>query len=302
MSASPSLHGIFPPIPTPFGPDESVDLDALRTNLSAWNELPLAGYVVGGSNGEFVHLDDLERTAVLETARQMIPSDHLLIAGTGTTSTFHTIRLTEAAAESGADAVLVVAPSYYRGLMTERALLAHYLAVADASPLPVILYNVPANTGLDIPERAVLELAQHDRIIGMKDSGGDLTRMGAILAGAGPDFQVLAGSGSFILPALAIGAVGAVPALGNIAGTQLADLQAEFESGNLEKARTIQLRMIEPNRAVTSRYGVPGLKAALDLLGLVGGRPRQPLLPLEPNERDRLASILQSAGILGGAG
>ncbi|MGA9532502.1 MAG: dihydrodipicolinate synthase family protein [Anaerolineales bacterium] len=298
MSNNPSLHGIFPPIPTPFRSDESIDLDALQANLSAWNELPLSGYVVGGSNGEFVHLDDLERTAVLETARQSIPSDRPLIAGTGTTSTFHTIRLTEAAAEAGADAALVVSPSYYRSLMSERALIAHYTAVADASPLPIILYNVPANTGLNIPERVVLELAQHDRIVGMKDSGGDLVRMGAILAGAGPGFQVLAGSGGFILPALTIGAVGAVPALGNIAGPQLAELHAEFESGNLEKARSIQLRMIEPNRAVTSQFGVPGLKAALDMLGLVGGWPRRPLLPLNSEEYDQLAAVLRSAGIL----
>lgn len=298
MSAPLSLHGIFPPIPTPFAEDESVDLDGLLANLSAWNEIPLAGYVVGGSNGEFVHLDDLERSAVLETARRAIPSDRLLIAGTGTTSTFHTIRLTESAAEAGADAVLVVTPSYYRGLMSERALIVHYTAVADASPVPLILYNVPANTGLNIPERAVVELSQHERIIGMKDSGGDLVRMGAILASVEGDFQVLAGSGGFVLPALSLGAVGAVPALGNIAGRQLVELQDAFESGNLEQARSIQLRMIEPNRAVTSGFGVPGLKAALELLGLVGGQPRRPLLPLAADEREQLASTLRSAGIL----
>lgn len=298
MSDGPSLHGVLPPIPTPFLDDESIDLDGLQSNLAAWNQVPLAGYVVGGSNGEFVHLDDLERSAVLEAARQAIPDDRLLIAGTGTNSTLHTIRLTEAAGDVGADAALVVTPSYYRGLMTDRALIAHYTAVADASPLPIILYNVPANTGLNIPEAAVLELAHHPRIIGMKDSGGDLMRMGALRAAAPPDFQLLAGSGGFFLQALSVGAIGVVPALGNIAGRSLAKLQASFEAGNLEAARDIQLRMIEPNRAVTSRFGVPGLKAALDMLGMTGGRPRRPLLPLDPSGRDELAEILRAAGIL----
>jgi 4-hydroxy-2-oxoglutarate aldolase len=298
MSEPLRLRGIYPPIPTPFLEDESIDFDGLESNLAAWNQQPLAGYVVGGSNGEFVHLDDLERSAVLEITRKAIPADRLMIAGTGTLSTLHTLRLTEAAAEVGADAALVVTPSYYRGLMDETALVTHYLAVANAAALPILLYNVPANTGLNIPEAAVLELAGHERIIGMKDSGGDLVRMGSILAQAPSDFQLLAGSGSFLLPALSIGAVGGVPALGNIAARPLAELQAAFEAGDSDTARAIQQRMIAPNQAVTSRFGVPGLKAALDMLGMVGGWPRRPLLPLGPSQRQVLTAVLRLAEIL----
>jgi 4-hydroxy-2-oxoglutarate aldolase len=293
-----SLAGIFPPIPTPFQADESLALDHLRANLERWNQRPLTGYVVGGSNGEFVYLSEAERLRVIETTHEFIPADRLLIAGTGMESTRGTLELTRQAAQHGADAALIVTPSYFRARMDERALTAHYLDLAEQSPLPLILYSVPANTGIDLPLGVILRLSQHPKIIGIKDSGGSVAKLGAIMKGAPPDFQILAGSASFTLGALAVGAVGVVAALANLAADQLADLLTLFHKGDLEAARTLQLNLIEANSAVTSTYGVAGLKAALDMQGFYGGPVRSPLQALDHRDRAALREIMLRAGLI----
>lgn len=290
------LHGIFPPIPTPFTPEGSIDFDHLSENLSRWNSAPLSGYVVGGSNGEFVSLSPDERVQVVAAVREAAAAERLVIAGSGMHATAATIELTSRMAEAGADAALVVTPSYYKAKMDARTLAAHYRAIAEASPIPIILYNVPANTGINIPLAAVHELAEHPKIIAMKDSSGDIARMGAIIARAPASFQMLAGSGGFFLPALAVGAVGVIAALANFAAGPLAEIAASFEDGQMESARRRQLALIEVNTAVTSRYGVPGLKAALDALGYYGGPTRPPLLPLLDSELEDLHAVLHRAG------
>ncbi|MDX1600673.1 MAG: dihydrodipicolinate synthase family protein [Anaerolineales bacterium] len=294
----PPLRGILPPIPTPFQSEGELALESLHSNLERWNELPLSGYVVGGSNGEFVLLTHEERVAVVEAARARVPRDRWLVAGAGTQSTAGTIELSRKMIRAGAEALLVVNPHYYRRQMTPAALETHYRTVADAVKAPVLLYNVPANTGLDIPLDSVLRLAEHPNIVGIKDSGGDVTRLGAIREGTPEDFIVLAGSAGFLLGALAVGAVGAVSALANLAGHQLAELQARFEAGDMQGAKEIQLNLIEPNRAVTARYGIAGLKAGLDMLGYYGGPVRGPLQPLSAAERDDLRAILAAADLL----
>ncbi len=293
-----NLAGIYPPISTPFTEQGEIAFDYLSTNLSRWNELPLDGYVVGGSNGEFVSQSFDERVAVVKAVREGMSSNHLLIAGAGMHSTRETVELAQAMAAAGADAVLIVTPSYYKSKMDLRALRGHYYAVADASSVPVILYNVPANTGVDMPAGTILELAQHANIIGIKDSSGDLAKMGSVVDAAPEGFQVLAGSGSFFLPALAIGAVGLIAALVNIAAADLARIQSLFRDGQLNEARILQQRLIEANSAVTSHFGVAGLKAALDLLGFYGGPVRSPLQPLMADERENLRTILVRAGLL----
>ena len=293
-----NLAGIYPPISTPFTEQGEIAFDYLSTNLSRWNELPLDGYVVGGSNGEFVSQSFDERVAVVKAVREEMSSNQLLIAGAGMHSTRETVELAQAMAAAGADAVLIVTPSYYKSKMDLRALRGHYYAVADASSVPVILYNVPANTGVDMPAGTILELAQHANIIGIKDSSGDLAKMGSVVDAAPEGFQVLAGSGSFFLPALAIGAVGLIAALVNIAAADLAQIQSLFRDGQLNEARILQQRLIEVNSAVTSHFGVAGLKAALDLLGFYGGPVRSPLQPLMADERENLRTILVRAGLL----
>ncbi|XP_010286631.1 PREDICTED: 4-hydroxy-2-oxoglutarate aldolase, mitochondrial, partial [Phaethon lepturus] len=208
------LEGIFPPLATPFSPTQEVDYAQLERNLHRYASIPFRGLVVLGSNGEYPYLAARERLEVVSCVRRALPRDRLLLAGSGCESTQATIELTVSMAEAGADVALVVTPCYYRGAMTSAALVQHYTEVADASPIPVVLYSVPANTGLDLPLEAVLALAQHPNIVGIKDSGGDVTRMGLMVHKTQQeDFQVLAGSAGFLLASYALGASGGVCAL-----------------------------------------------------------------------------------------
>lgn len=292
------LHGVFPAIPTPFDDEGELNLPRLEDNLESWEQQPLAGYVVGGSNGEFVHLDREERIAMVRAVKERMEPQRTLLAGAGTFSTRATILNCREMAEAGADAALVVTPSYYRSLMKTEALVAHFVGVADASPIPMVLYNVPANTGINMPEDAVIALSTHPNILGIKDSSGDVGRMARLVARCEESFQILAGSGGYFLPALEVGAVGCVAALANIAAAGLTEIHSLFESGDIEGAAQLQRRLVEPNRAVTSRFGVPGLKAALDLIGLYGGPVRRPLSPLDERSAIELRSTLSSAGLL----
>ena len=294
-----SLSGIFPPIPTPFQVDEEIAFDRLQFNLERWSQEPLSGYVVGGSNGEFVFLTLDERVVVVQQARQVAPRDRLVIAGSGMESARQTIDLTRRMAQAGADVALIVTPNYYKACMNVAALVHYYRQVAEASPLPVMIYSVPANTGLDMPAQAVIQLAQHPNIIGLKDSGGDVTKIGLMAHETrDADFQIVAGSAGFFLGALSVGAVGCVPALGNIAGAKLAALLKAFQHGDVDTARAIQRPLIEANPAVTSRFGVPGLKAAMDMVGYYGGPVRSPLMPLANDEQETLRRILIRSGLL----
>jgi len=292
------LKGCFPPIPTPFDSQGHVDHDNLARNLETWQKTPLKGFAVLGSNGEAVLLRRDEKIETWKTAGQVIDKDHLFIAGAGCESTGETLELTEEAARLGADAVMVVTPHYYRPRMDHKALTGHYTAVADRSPIPIILYNVPAFTGIDLGAETIVELAQHPNIMGLKESSGNLAKIGEVVYRGGEDFQVLAGSGSFLLPALSVGAVGGVMALAAVAPEALAEIVECFQDGDLKTARDIQLRLIGANAAVTSRFGIAGLKAALDLTGMYGGPLRPPLLPLGKEQRAVLEKILVTAGIL----
>ena len=291
------LEGCFPPIPTPFDTDGRVDHDNLALNLEKWQKTPLNGFLVLGSNGEAVLLKSEEKLEIWKTAGQAIGSGHLFIAGTGCNSTGETLELTEKAAGFGADAAMVVTPYYYKARMDHKALVVHYKAIADKSPIPIILYNVPAFTGVDLGAETIIELAQHPNIIGIKESSGNVVKMGQVFHKSS-DFQVLAGSGSFLLPALTVGAVGGVMALAAVAPHPLAEMVKSFQGGDMKRARDIQLGLISANAAVTARFGIAGLKAALDLIGMYGGPVRPPLLPLGKEQMAALEKIMKEAGIL----
>ena len=294
-----TLRGVFPPIPTPFDAQGEVALGALVENLERWNQYDLAGYVVLGSNGEAVYLTEEEKLRVLETARPAIPAGKLMIAGTGCESTRGTIAFTRQAALAGADAALVVTPHYFGSKMTPDSLVRHYQAVAGASPIPVVLYNVPKFTHVDMDAAAIARAARHPNVVGIKDSGGNLAKLADVVRLAGPDFQVLAGSAGFFFAGLALGAVGGVLALANVAPQQCIDIYRLFKAGQWEEAAELQRRMVPVNAAVTARFGVAGLKAALDMLGYYGGPVRSPLLDLTESERQVLQGILAEGGLLG---
>ena len=296
-----SLEGVFPPIPTPFDAEGDVAIDPLIENLERWNQFDLSGYVVLGSNGEGGFLGEDEKLCVWQAARGAISADKLMIAGAGNESTRETIKLSCRAAEAGADAVLLVTPHYFDTKMTPDSLFHHYQAVADEVPIPVLLYVVPKFTHVDIDAATVARLADHPNIVGIKDTSGNMAKMADTvrLVGTGArDFQVLAGSASFFLAGLTVGAVGGVLALANVAPQLCIDLYRLFRSGNLDEAAELQRRVIPVNTAITGRFGIAGLKAALDMLGYYGGPVRSPLLPITESERETLRGILVEGGVL----
>jgi len=293
-----SLKGCFPPIPTPFDARGRVDRDHLASNLEKWLKTPLSGFAVLGSNGEAVLMKDTEKIETWKTAGEVIGSDRLFLAGTGCESSAETLELTEKAAGLGANAAMIVTPHYYKPRMDRRALVTHYTMIADRSPIPIILYNVPAFTGIDLSAEIIIELAGHPGIVGLKESSGNVGKIGQIVDRVGNTFQVLAGSGNFLLPALTVGAVGGVMALASVAPHLVDEIVLSFEKGDLRKAKEIQLRLIPANAAVTSQYGIAGLKTALDLIGMYGGPVRPPLLPLEAPQINDLTKILEEADLL----
>lgn len=292
-----SFKGIFPPLPTSFDDNETLSPEKIQYNITALSQYPLAGFLILGSNGELVMLSEKEKTETYHAARQAIPAGKLMLAGTGGQSTRETILLTREASRAGADAALVLHPFYYKGLMDKEALVAHYHAVAESSEIPVLIYNMPANSGMDLGADIILEISTHPNIIGLKDSGGNLAKMGQVIGQSKPGFQVLAGSAGFLLPALSLGAVGGILALANIAPEACINIYNNFQQGDLEIAKKLQHQIIPPNTAVTRQWGVPALKAAMDHLGLYGGPARQPIQPMKPEIKNKLFKILQQAGI-----
>ena len=289
------LHGIYAPIATPFAGGE-IAYDKLEKNLDFWLGSDLEGVVVMGSNGEFVLLSPQEKEELMRFVCARAIGKKPVIAGTGAESTVETIRLGVKAAEAGADAVLVVTPNYYKGSMTDPVLARFYTDVADASPLPVILYNMPRNTGISISAKLAVELARHPNIIGIKDSGGNIVQIADMIRNAPENFAVFAGSASFLYASLALGAAGGTLALANIFPNECARLQTLFEAGKLKEARDLQMNLIDSNNAVTARWGIPGLKAAMEMIGLYGGDPRPPLVPMKEADREELRKVLKQTG------
>lgn len=289
------LHGIYAPIATPFAGGE-IAYDKMEKNLDFWLGSDLEGIVVMGSNGEFVLLTPEEKEELMRFVCARAKGKKPVIAGTGAESTAETIRLNRKAAEAGADAVLVVTPNYYKGEMTDPVLARFYTDVADASPLPVILYNMPRNAGINISAKLAVELAKHPNIIGIKDSGGNIVQIADMIRNAPEGFSVFAGSASYLYTSLALGATGGTLALANIFPNECARVQTLFDAGKIREARDLQMKLIDSNNAVTARWGIPGLKAAMEMIGLYGGDPRPPLVPLKEADREELQKVLTKTG------
>ena len=293
-----NLSGIFPPLPTAFDHDENLLPGKIRFNIEKLSRFDLAGFLILGSNGEQVMLSEKEKIEAISAAREALPEGRLLLAGTGCQSTRETISLTRAAAAAGAHAVLVLNPFYYKGNMNHDELVRHYYDVADASPVPVLVYNMPGNTGIDMTSRMIITMAEHPNIIGLKESGGNVAKMGEVLGNVKPGFQVLAGGAGFLLPALAVGAVGGILASANIAPVHCLSIYSSFITGDFTRAREMQHSIIPLNAAVTARWGVPALKAAMDMLGLYGGHVRRPLLPVNDDVGEQLTSLMNGNNLM----
>lgn len=284
---------------TPFDPvSGEADVIALRRNLRTWLEAPLAGVVLFGSTGEGLLLDEDERIRLLEGARELLDGRRLL-AGAGAESTRAAIRLARLAAERGADAVLVHPPSYYRPAMTPEALRDHFLAVAEASPVPVVLYQVPPQySGVELHPGLVGELSRHPNIAGIKDSTGELKSLADFVGACDRRCAVLVGSGAALFGALEVGARGGILALALLAPHECVEVYARWRTGEKTEAGRLQERIAPVHRAVVARLGVAGIKAALDLQGRAGGAPRPPLKPLREKERAAVRAALEAAGLL----
>lgn len=294
------LAGVLPPVPTPFHDDGSLDLDSLTALVEGLAGTGLAGFLALGSNGEAIHVDPEEASRVYATVRRAAGSGPIVLAGTGQQSTRATIEMTRRAAGAGCDAVLVLTPFYYKGGMTHDALRRHFEAVADAAPVPVLLYNVPANTGLNMAPETVAALAPHPNVVGVKDSAGDIGQLAEIVRlTKGPKpFAVFSGNYGAALPGYAVGCAGAILAVANVAPRECVALREMFHAGRRAEAQDLHLRLLPLARAVTSRFGVPGLKAALRRIGRPAGVPRPPLLPLGPEGRAEVEKGLALAGLV----
>lgn len=274
------LQGIFPALATPFNYEGNLYKAKIFHNIEKFNQVALTGYVVGGSTGEAVFLSLEERIQLWQWVREASAEGKVLIAGTGAESVRETIQLTNHAAEIGYQAALVLTPHYYRGLMPKMETQALFFrAVADQSKLPVLIYNMPRNTGIDLDNDLILELSHHPNIIGIKDSSGNVEKVAQLVKGAKPGFQVLVGSATTLWASLQAGAVGGVLAFANPAPYACVTIWEAFRTRETAAGEDWQQRITLAAQMVTTKHGIPGLKHAMDWNGYYGGPPRLPLIP-----------------------
>lgn len=281
-------------MPTPFTAQGEVDAAAIRSNVRKWIAAGLGGIVALGTNGEAPLLDDDESQRVIEAVRNEVPRDRVLIAGAGHEATRATIGAARRLAAAGADAVLVKTPHTYRTHVPVSGLVSHYTAVADASPVPVLLYNFPASTGVNLSPETVGRLAAHPNIVGMKETSTDGAQFADLSAAVPPDFTVLCGSAPGVFAALCAGATGAITAVSAVMPEACLDMLACVRAGRYDEALAIQHRITPLARAVTTGFGIPGLKVALEMAGFCCGDPRPPLMPLAGDAKERIRALLDA--------
>ena len=286
------LSGVYAALTTPFAADGSVAIADLKRNIQRYDATGLAGYAVQGSTGESVLLSRAEWDGVLVAAKEAASAKKRLLAGTGVESTAETISRTKRAAELGYDAALVKTPYYYKPAYKPEVLIAHYRRVADASPIPVLLYSVPQFTGISLEAPEVAVLAEHPNIVGIKESSGHVQRVGEMVAGVPASFQVLTGGAGVLLPSLAVGAKGAILALASALPEKCVELYEVTRRGQTEAARELQKNLLRASKLIVSELGIPGVKFVMDQRGYHGGAPRLPLLPLSEAAKKRVLELL----------
>jgi 4-hydroxy-2-oxoglutarate aldolase len=292
---APNLSGVLLPITTPFTSTEDLDIDSLGENLARWNGLGITGYVILGSTGERVNLDERECIEVIETARQAVPEEFAFIAGAGQQSTRGTIREIDMAARAGAEAVLVITPHYYRSAISQDALVSHYTAVADAAAIPIILYSMPDLTGIKIEPETAARLSSHANIIGVKDSSAEVVKLAETVRLVPHDFAVMIGNGTVFSEALQAGARAGILAVGCVAPQLCVAIYEAVQAGDIDRASTLQAALTPLARAVTKTYGIGGLKVALEMSGFFGGPVRAPLQRPGEDARKEIAQLFKTA-------
>ena len=286
------LQGILLPDTTPFTAEGSISFPDLRQNLQTWNKTGIRGHVLLGSTGERVHLDDREYLETIEAARAVVPDNLLFIAGAGQQSIIGTIKEVNSAARAGADAVLVITPYFYRTVITQDTLVSYYTAVADEASVPVLLYSMPPLTGMKIEPETVARLSEHRNIIGVKDSSNDLAGFRRTVELCPKDFAVMTGNGTVLLDALRAGATGGILAVGCVVPEVCVEIFRAFKAGEDGHAAMLQSKLTPLATAVTTKYGIGGLKAGLDMTGYRGGNVRAPLRAPDESARAEIATLL----------
>jgi len=289
------LSGILAPICTPFV-NQEVSIEKVRTNMQKYRTSALAGYFALGSNGENKSLTEAEKLAVLEAVVSEKGADQVVLAGAGYESTRQTIDFSRKAAEAGADYVTVVTPSYFKKRFTDSALIRYYTDVADAVPIPVVLYNAPGFTGMTVSAGVIAEISKHPNIAGMKDTSKG--NMSGYLEAAAQEFDVLSGTVSTLFESMALGATGGVVSLANAFPEPCCRLYEALAAGDLDTARKFHFRLFRLNRSVSGSFGVAGVKYAMELGGFYGGDPRLPLLPMTIDGKESVRNAVSSAGLI----
>lgn len=292
------IKGVLPPMITPFKENGDVDYDGHVKNMLKWNDTDMAGYLVLGSNSETVFMTEEEKLKLVELTVKNAREGRIILAGTGMESTRETIKLTNKAARLGAHGALILTPFYYGGSMNDEAIIKYFTTVADNTEIPILIYNVTKFTHFNISVNAVKELSRHPNIIGMKDSNGDVAQLIKFKSVIADDFNLMVGTASVWYPALTLGIRASIMALANCAPNECTEVQKNFEEGNHDRAREIYMRMFPVNNAVTTAYGVAGLKYACNLLGYEGGYVRSPLLQLKEENQQKVKEILCQAKLL----
>jgi len=285
------LSGVMPPITTPFQ-DGKLASEKLKNNFVKWNKTDLSGYLVLGSNGEAVYLNEKEKIRVVEIARASIPRSKFMVVGTGMESTQETIRFTNQVAKMGADFALVVTPSYFKGSMKPQILYDHFIDVAESSRIGILIYNVPQFTGINLEPEWVAKLSKHPNIIGIKDSSGNIGQLSEIIDLSQKGFAVFVGSAPVFFHALCTGAVGGILAVANVVPQEYVRIQSLFNKGKMNEAKALQSQLTPLAKAVTTKYGIGGLKMAMDLTGYFGGNPRPPLKRPDKEVEEELKRLL----------
>ncbi len=298
MNKLDNLDKILPPLTTPFEKDE-VALNLLSENIQRYNKFDLGGYVVLGSNGESVFLTESEKLKIVQTAREHALLNKILVAGTGSDSIKQTINLTNEAAESGADFALIITPSFFKNEMKKDSFIRYYTEVADCVKIPVIIYNVTKFTNVNIEVETVAKLSEHKNIVGIKNSSENISQTEQFVSESSEDFKVLIGTASVLFPGFIVGANGGIVALANVAPNECISILDLIKKKKSDEAKKIQDKMIPVNTAITSKYGVAGLKTAMDFCGYHGGLPRSPLSGLNDEQLKDLKSILKQANLIG---
>ncbi len=296
MSTRP-FAGVVPALITPFQEGE-LWVSGLKSNIEKYNRYDLAGYLVLGSTGESVLMNEGESLAAVELVRSAANPGQVIIAGTGMFSAPETVRFTNLAADAGADFGLVVTPFYYKGQMSAKVLEAYYREVADGSKIPIIMYNVPKFTGLDLPLDAILSLAEHPNIVGLKESSGNLSLAEEIIRSCPDGFTLYQGAGSLLFPALMLGAGGGILAVANMAPGEAVAICRAVKAGQYQKAKDLQFGILTANQKIVNGMGVPGIKCAVEILGYAAGELRSPLKPVSEEQRKLIRKILEEAGLL----